>query len=327
MISGINAAHTSCDRTRRRDPMNEFSLFQPNKNDVNKSGNSKSRSILYTECVLSAYLIAALIFGLVACSKEKPKAVSTSVAPSPTAAVAATAPVTEQALPPAAPAAKKKAVRKRPEKVTYKNDTYGISFQYPRRYALKTGDEAIVDWFGSQPVGMNFAQPGGVSVAAVELPRGSFPGTDYRDAFFTVAVNRHLSEAQCSQFSMVEEQKPDDESLAPQTVTVGEKQFSETNTFEGKTTEQSYARYYHRFENGVCYEVALGLQTAGYGVVDGLNAVDRDDVFAKLEPILNTVKIDAAEKPENDSSPVAMTPATAQETAQTGAHEVAADQR
>ena len=165
-------------------------------------------------------------------------------------------------------------------------------------------------------------------MAAVELPRGSFPGTDYRDAFFTVAVNRHLSSAQCSQFSIVDEQKSDDESLAPQTVTLGEKEFSATNTFEGKTTEQSYARYYHRFENGMCYEVALGVQTAGYGIVDGLNAVDRDDVFAKLEPMLTTIKIDESEKPVTDSSAQPTTSAaSSQEAPQTSAHDISANQR
>lgn len=307
--------------------MNEYSLFQSNKTAVNKSGNSKSRSVLYTEYVLSAYLIAAIVLGLVACSKEKPKNITANTSSAPMATPVATpAPVAEPATPPAATVAKKKVTRRRPLNVTYKNDTYGVSFQYPRRYALKTGDEAIVDWFGAQPVGMNFVQPGGVSVAAVELPRGSFPGTDYRDAFFAVSVNRHLSEAQCSQFSMVEEQESDDESLAPQTLIVGGKEFSATNTFDGKTAEQSYARYYHRFENGTCYEVALGVQTAGYGVVDGLNAVDRDDVFARLEPMLGTVKIDTAEKPPAETAPVPATRVATQETAQTGVHEINTNQ-
>jgi hypothetical protein len=306
--------------------MSEFSLFQHNKTNVNKSADQKSPSVLYTEYVLSAYLIAALVLGLVACSKEKPKTVSTTNPSMPIATPASAAPANvEQAPPSAAPVAKKKVARKRPANVTYKNDTYGISFQYPRRYALKTGDEAIVDWFGSQPVGMNFVEPGGVSVAAIELPRGSFPGTDYRDAFFTVAINRQLSAAQCSQFSMLEEQKSDDETVAPQTITVGDKEFSATSTFEGKTTEQSYARYYHRFENGICYELALGVQTAGYGVVDGLNAVDRDDVFAKLEPMLSTVKIDA-EKPDTETSPAPSAPPATQETAQSGNHEVSTNQ-
>jgi len=100
--------------------MHDLSLFQTNKNDVNKPGNSKSRNILYTECVLAAYLLAALVFGLVACSKEKPKTISTNPAPSPTQAIATPVPVQQPATPASPTVAKKKASRKRPEKVTYK---------------------------------------------------------------------------------------------------------------------------------------------------------------------------------------------------------------
>ena len=290
--------------------------------DNQNSANTKPRGILHNEFVLSAYLIGALALGLVACSKEKPKPVTSNSMPTPVTAPAPPAPASAvaEAATPTPVIAKKKGTHKRPDKVTYKNDAYAISFQYPRRYALKTGDEAIVDWFGVQPVGMNFVQPGGVSVAAVELPRGSFPGTDYRDAFFTVNVNRHLSEAQCSQFSVVEEHSVDEESVAPGMVNIGGQAFTETTTFAGKTSEQSYARYYHRFENGVCYEVALGVETAGYGVVDGLNAVDRDDVFAKLEPMLASVKIEAAANATPEAPVAAATAAPAQEVEQNGAH-------
>lgn len=270
---------------------------------------------LHTEIVISAYLIATLGLGLIACSKAKsnPAASSAPIAPVTAPLPAVPAPVVAEAVPPAPPVAKKKVVRHRPANVTYKNDIYGVLFQYPRRYSLKTGDEAIVDWFGGQPMGMNFVQSGGVAVAAVELPRGSFPGTDYHDAFFTISVNRQLSEAQCSQFSAVEEQSADDESIAPRTVNIGGEDFAETSTFNGKSTEQAYARYYHRYDNGVCYEVALGVETAGYGVIDGITAVDRDDVFAKLEPMLASVKIESAPKQAPDSSVAVATPAPAQE--------------
>jgi hypothetical protein len=300
--------------------MKTFRWFASHNNtNTPKSQNSNS---LHTEIVISAYLIATLGLALVACSKAKsnPTASSAPIAPVTAPLPTAPAPVVAEAVPPAPPVAKKKAVRHRPANVTYKNDIYGVSFQYPRRYSLKTGDEAIVDWFGSQPMGMNFVQSGGVAVAAVELPRGSFPGTDYHDAFFTISVNRQLSEAQCSQFSAVEEQSPDDESVAPRTVNIGGQDFAETSTFNGKSTEQAYARYYHRYDNGVCYEVALGVETAGYGVVDGITAVDRDDVFGKLEPMLASVKIETAAKPAPDSSVAAATPAPPQETASESIH-------
>jgi hypothetical protein len=39
---------------------------------------------------------------------------------------------------------------------------------------------------------MNFVQPGGVAVATVALPGGSYPGTDFASAFFNVNVKSTL---------------------------------------------------------------------------------------------------------------------------------------
>jgi hypothetical protein len=210
----------------------------------------------------------------------------------------------------------KKSARKRPEKVTYKNDVYGVAFQYPRRYALKTGDEAIIDWFGSQPAGMNFVDAGGVAVAAVELPRGLYPGTDYRDAFFTVSVHRNLSETQCSQFAVVDSSDSDEEPVAPTTVNFGGQVYSQSTAFDGKAFEQAYGRYYHVYNNGACYEMALGLETAGYGAVDGITPVDRDEVFHKLEGMLSSVRLRPEEK-------VAETPAASSKPAENAGNETA----
>jgi hypothetical protein len=52
-------------------------------------------------------------------------------------------------------------------------------------------------------------------------------------------------------------------------------------------TEQSEARYYHHFENGACYEFALGVEDAP----GTTKPVDHLQVFDKLERIMTTVKI------------------------------------
>ena len=259
-------------------------------------------SIPFTGLVLGTTGITLLALAVIACSKEVRKPASTAISvaqPVPQVAPQGTpaAPMTALVAPvsDAKPAAKKSA-RKRPEKVVYKNDTYGVSFQYPRRYALKTGDEAIIDWFGSQPVGLNFVDGSGVSVAAVELPRGLYPGTDYRDAFFTISVNRNLSEAQCSEFAVVDNSDSDEEPVAPTTVNFGGQVYSQTSAFDGKAFEQTYGHYYHVYNNGACYEMALGLETAGYGSVEGITPVDRDEVFHKLEGMLASVRLRAEEK-------------------------------
>ncbi|MFZ1156274.1 MAG: hypothetical protein WAO10_00740, partial [Candidatus Sulfotelmatobacter sp.] len=73
---------------------------------------------------------------------------------------------------PAKPAAKK-VVRKRPATVTYADQTYGVTFEYPRKYGLETGN-AATELVASSPLPMNFVVPGGVALAAVELPETAF---------------------------------------------------------------------------------------------------------------------------------------------------------
>lgn len=251
--------------------------------------------------VIAALLI--VVAGMSGCSKAKSKEamVSSSNQNSSTQAVALpavpapSAATTPQAIEPVKP---KKVVKKRPSTVTYNDANYGISLQYPRKYTLKTGDKAKLNADGIEyPV--NFVQPGGMTVAAIELPGNSYLGTDFYSAFLSVNVNRSLTSEQCEQFAepaatssevatISTEQSQaiaNDTAALPTKVSIRGTDFSEVEN----TVEQSDTKYFHTFQNGSCYEFALGLQTAE--PIDGIDPVNRDEVFAKLEKILASVKI------------------------------------
>jgi hypothetical protein len=99
------------------------------------------------------------------------------------------------------PEHKKPVVRKRPATVNYADKTYGVSFEYPRRYAIETGD-AATQLILSNPIPMNFVQPGGVALAAVELPETNYVNTDFSSAFFNVSVHKSLTADECGQFAV-----------------------------------------------------------------------------------------------------------------------------
>lgn len=149
--------------------------------------------------VFAAVLIVCSL--AVGCSSEKPKPQSTTnQTPEPqlqAAAVPAPAPAMQAENKPAP----KKIVRKRPATVNYTDKNYGVSFEYSRRYAIETGD-AAADVAMSNPVPMNFVQPGGIALAAVELPETGFANTDFSAASFNVSVNKTISADQCTQFSV-----------------------------------------------------------------------------------------------------------------------------
>jgi hypothetical protein len=203
------------------------------------------------------------------------------------------------AAPVATPEVRKPVHKKsRQQKVsTYKNPAYGVSFRYPKSYSLKEGEEASLQWDGLGPVEMNFVQPGGSMLTAVELPRNLYPGTDFTSGFFNVSVNPKLTSAQCDQFAFPESGS-EAEPITPSKTTVGATEFNEMQTSTGGDTKQAAAKYYHIFQNGMCYEFALGMERTAASTVDGIKPVDGDRVFRKLNWIFSTVKIEPVEAPE-----------------------------
>ena len=295
--------------------------------------------------VFAAVLIICSV--TVGCSSDKPKSVSTnqiSVPQMPTAVEPASTPALQAENKPA----HKKIVHRKPATVNYTDKTYGVTFEYPRRYAIETGD-AATSLVASTPLPMNFVQPGGVAVAAVELPETSFVNTDFSSAFFNVSVHKTLTADQCSEFAVpqpavaatdnapaqsasspsatasastpAEAQAASATSPAPAAAAttassntepvaatapassqpesqgsklmIGDLELHGTEAVAGEGTRQSDSKYFHVYQNGACYEFALNVTTdaSENGIV---KHVDRDKVFNRLEAILSTVKIDAA---------------------------------
>lgn len=174
---------------------------------------------------------------------------------------------------------------------TYTNPQYGVSFQYPRTYQLSTGEEANLSWGYLGQVEANFLRPGGVTLAAVELPPDSYPGTDFNLGLFAVRINSGLDASECDQFSHPNPDQPEFPPPLPTKAKVGANEFAKAEDGQGAMMKQAASEYYHIYRNDICYEFELGLGTAGFEAVDGMKQVDGNDVFRKLKAILATVKI------------------------------------
>jgi len=277
----------------------------------------------------SALIFAALLIIVsvtVGCSSEKPKPVSSNNQ------IPVTQPQPQMQPMPAPvaqaeskPAPRKPVVHKKPATVNYTDKTYGVTFEYPRRYAIETGDAAS-ELVQTNPVPMNFVSPGGVALAAVELPETGFLNTDFSSAFFNVSVHKTLTADQCTEFAVPQPKtevksetaapatevgkdvaKQDSasksdtlpssniEAKAPETASnsklmVGNMELRATEAVSGEGARQSDSKYFHVYQNGACYEFALNVTTDAFS--EGLvKHVDRDKVFNRLEQILATVKI------------------------------------
>jgi hypothetical protein len=239
----------------------------------------RSRTPVMAAC--AGLLIILLMISIEACSKKETVTSNNkpveSVQP-------VSAPITQTATPMQTASSEpvKKPVRKHPVKAAYTNKTYGVSLQYPWQYAILTGERAKLD--SDVPVGMNFVQPGGVTLATVQMPNGFYPNTDLAYGFFTVNVNKSIGADDCGKFASVDQNE--DGPLAPSKVTVHNLEFLEAE----QNADQGAGRYYHLYQNGACYEFALGVATAE-GDVPKVTPVDREKVMSKLEGILETVQI------------------------------------
>lgn len=260
-----------------------------------KSSSKRTSAALAGASLLAAMLTAFLLTS--GCSKGSSKPATTSNQATPVAAMPtpSTAPATQ-------PPEVKKPVHKasRQHKLSaYTNPAYGVSFRYPKYYSLKEGEDANLQWDGLGPVEMNFVQPGGSTLTAVELPHSMYAGTDFASAFFNVSVNPKLTSEQCEQFAWPETGSPDEEPLIPEKTKVGGTEFDEIQASAAAQTKQADAKYYHIFQNGMCYEFALGVETtASDDAADGIKPVDHSQVFRKLNWILSTVKIQPVNVPE-----------------------------
>jgi hypothetical protein len=298
--------------TTTRNYTNQKSTHQGANNKTTTGTELWSWSRQQNLTIIASSAILGLVLAATACSKQSPKPALVGVS-SPASTLATTAPPTAPTPTAAAlPAPAKKTAKNRPANVTYSDASSGVSFLYPRKFALTSGDKAMPALSGSEDVAMNFVQPGGVSVARVALPKDLYRGTDLASAFFTVNVNRSVSEPECGHFAFVDSRDADGEPVDAEKVKVGPTEMEMTSNFSASAMKQVETQYYHSFDNGACYEYILGLGTEGSTTKGSMEHVNRDEVFAKLEKILATVKISPT-RPEQGAEPGAASMASGKE--------------
>ncbi len=295
------------------------------KRDLSTRFSGKQKKAAIVGSVMITSLLGIFFLSTSGCSKKQSEksAASSGNQPMLTASTSnlasTTAPSASQ--PAVAQRSTKRSPQRKSHAATYNSRAYNLSFQYPKHYVLKTGDEANLDWPNSEPVQMNFVKPGGVRVAAIELPRGSFSGdpnaAQFASAFFNASVNRNLSAPECAQFGFPDPSTAPVGLVSPTKAKVGSTEFDEVED----AMKQADARYYHVFKNGVCYEFALGVATSAAETTASVSSIpeatesegkaevteagvteaNSQAAFAKLEKILSTVKISEPSVPAAQS--------------------------
>src|SRR5258708_24782241 len=171
--------------------MTNINRTQGSGNQNFKQIEGDSWSSMYLPAICAGVVMTIVLFLAVSCSKQSDKAVEKISAPA--APVTNSAPSAVAAVTPEAP---KKVKKHRPANATYVNGTYGVSFSYPRKYSLQSGDKN-----SSVPVPADFVKPGAVQIASVDMPDSSYPATDFSSALMNGSLNQAITSENCTHFA------------------------------------------------------------------------------------------------------------------------------
>ena len=283
----------------------------PDSHSNPKQPMTKQKTAALIGSLMATALLGVFVFES-GCSKESDKT-SSIASPNQSVAGQSTAPVAtvSTTITPVAsqPPAKKKSRQRKLLASTYTNPTYGISFRYPKYDNLKEGADANLELDGLGPVEMNFVQPGGTTISAVELPRRLYGGTNFNAAFFNVSVNPKMTADECEQFAFPETADPKMDPVTISKTKIGPTEFQAVEAFAETESNEADVKFYHVFQSGSCYEFTLGLETAAESNSDepnpGVKLVDGNEVFRQLNWMLSTVKIQSITAPEKTTPQVA----------------------
>jgi hypothetical protein len=131
------------------------------------------------------------------------------------------------------------------------DDKYGICFRFPRVFK---------HWEGQAPPGdSNFVNQGGaVLFEKLEIPRETYPKSNFSGGSFTAIVNPTIrSEGTCSQFSTI---WPEHTSVR----TIQGISYAQTVLGSTGLGSSSAMYYFHTYQNGLCYEFVYEFSEANY---------------------------------------------------------------
>jgi hypothetical protein len=304
------------DRKPETKPQAKTSNTPEDPRSNQKQPTKKQKTAALVGSLMATALLGVFVFES-GCSKESsktaavnPPSPSVSQPSTPIANVLTTiAPVATQ------PPAKKTSRQRKLSASTYTNPAYGVSFRYPKYDNLMEGDEANLELDGLGPVEMNFVEPGGTTISAVELPRKLYGGTNFNTAFFDVSVNPKMTSEECEQFAFPEMADPKTDPVAISKTKIGPTEFDAVEAFAETESNQADQKFYHVFQNGSCYEFTLGLETAAETNKDdakpAAKSVDSNEIFRQLNWMLSTVKIQPIAAPGKITPEVATDAPTA----------------
>jgi hypothetical protein len=165
----------------------------------------------------------------------------------------------------------------------YHNPTYGVSFRFPRNYAI----EEQLEPDDSSPDSSSLvrkqqelanAQPGSTLVVSVVVPDDAYPNTTFSEGFLQLAINPGLSQPACRSLAA----PSDGHSRTGKTIVDSIPFYWREHVSVDSGTART-RRDYAGFSGGACYEFFLEVASTANAANDA--PISRPDVMKVLRPL------------------------------------------
>ncbi len=184
---------------------------------------------------------------------------------------------------------------------TYANPDYGVTFRYPRNFALveraalaeqdASEDGAPLDASGARSQEeLEQEEPGAVLVATVVVPDDAYPNTTFAGGSLQFAVNRYQTAGSCRRELV---SRLGDSNGRNGALTIQGVEFAWVDSDEGDGSTEFFERDYAGFANGTCYQFFLRVGVATAEDSDGPRPPDERKILGHMEKIVSSLQLES----------------------------------
>jgi hypothetical protein len=196
----------------------------------------------------------------------------------------------------------------------YSNPEYGVSFRYPRNFALfdPVAEQGADEIEGEQDLllepnsgvrskqELESEQPGAALVASVVVPDDAYPNTTFAGASLQFVVNRYQTAGSC-QANLIA--RLGDSNGASGGATFQGVPFAWMDNDEGDGSTEYFERDYAGFSNGTCYEFFLRVGVGSAAEENAVRPADEKKILAYLDKIVSSVQFESKSVSALDGAP------------------------
>jgi hypothetical protein len=168
---------------------------------------------------------------------------------------------------------------------------YGISFRYPRNYALEEGElEEPIPGARSQAE-LTEEQPEAMLLATVAIPEDAYPNTSFIEGSLQFAVDPSLMPGSCKEILNESDRGA---RLGTGSIKIQGVLFTWAEDTTEEAGTESVERRYAGYANGTCYEFFVHVAVGETGGNDGLEKqADAKKIVRHLEKIVSSLQWEA----------------------------------